>query len=158
MFNGIKYRPTIKKCLKSAVFVLLITSICLIPVVSFASSDNPYLSDDEKQNTSDLINSAQNYLDSVSVDSSSDSDVNIQVLRISASDTSGLHSVLLSLLGDYNPIVKDYTYYTTSYNGTQTLNHSIDIQPDFSWLATALLFIVVVYCFFRIIGSLFSRG
>lgn len=90
-------------------------------------------------------------------DMSSDrSETRVEVLRVSASDTSGLHALVLSLLGDYNPIVKDYTYTTTSYNGTVSTNHSIDIQPDFSWLATALLFIVVLFCVFRLIGAIFS--
>lgn len=83
-------------------------------------------------------------------------DVSVTVLRVSPSDTSGFHSVVLGLLGDYNPIVKDYTYTTTSYNGQTTTNHSIEIQPDYSWIATALIFLVVVYCCFRLIGSIFS--
>lgn len=75
-------------------------------------------------------------------------DTTVQVLRLSSSDTSGLHSVLLSLLGDYNPIVKDYTYQSSS--GYYT--HSIDIQPDWSWIASAFVFVVVLYSVFRIIG------
>lgn len=74
--------------------------------------------------------------------------VEISSLRISANQTSGLHSVMLSLIGDYNPIVKDYTY--TSSNGYTS--HSIDIQPDWSWIATCALFIVVIYCVFRLFG------
>lgn len=74
--------------------------------------------------------------------------VEITSLRISANQTSGLHSVMLSLIGDYNPIVKDYTY--TSSNGYTS--HSIDIQPDWSWIATCALFIVVIYCVFRLFG------
>lgn len=80
----------------------------------------------------------------------------VTVLRVSPSDTSGLHALVLSLLGDYNPVVKDYTYTTTSYNGTQTTNHSIEISPDYSWIATALIFLVVIYCVFRLIGAIFS--
>lgn len=80
----------------------------------------------------------------------------VTVLRVSPSDTSGLHALVLSLLGDYNPVVKDYTYVTTSYNGTQTTNHSIEISPDYSWIATALIFLVVIYCIFRLIGAIFS--
>lgn len=80
----------------------------------------------------------------------------VTVLRVSPSDTSGLHALVLSLLGDYNPVVKDYTYTTTSYNGTQTTNHSIEISPDYSWISTALIFLVVIYCVFRLIGAIFS--
>lgn len=84
------------------------------------------------------------------------SQVSIEVLRISAQDTSGFHAVILGLLGDYNPIVKDYTYQTTSYNGSLTTNHSIDIQPDWSWIMSAAIFIVIVFSLFRLVGGLFS--
>lgn len=82
------------------------------------------------------------------------SDVSVTVLRVSANDTSGLHSIVLGLLGDYNPVVKDYTY--QSSNGYY--QHSIDIQPDWSWIATAALFIIVIYSVFRFLGSLVSGG
>lgn len=74
----------------------------------------------------------------------------LQALKISANQTSGLHSILLRLIGDYNPIVKDYLY--TSNSGYQS--HSIEIQPDYSWIASALLFIVIIYSFFRLVGIL----
>lgn len=80
------------------------------------------------------------------------SDVSVSSLRISPSDTSGLHAILLGLIGDYNPIVKDYTY--TSTQGYTS--HSIDIQPDWSWIMTCGLFIVVIFCTFRFIGGIFA--
>ena len=90
--------------------------------------------------------------------SSTTQTVDTTVLRISASDTSGLHAVVLSVIGDYNSIVKDYTYQTTSYNGSVQTNHVVEITPDFSWIATALLFIVMIYCLFRFLGALISGG
>lgn len=75
------------------------------------------------------------------------------VLRVSPSDTSGLHAIMLSLIGDYNPIVKDYTY-QTQQGYTQ---HSIDIEPDWSWIATCVIFALVFFCFMQFIGKLFSR-
>lgn len=81
------------------------------------------------------------------------SDSSVSVLRVSSSDTTGLHSLLLSLIGDYNPIVKDYTY--TSNNGYVT--HSIDIQPDWSWIMTCALFIVVIFCVFKLFGGVLSK-
>ena len=77
---------------------------------------------------------------------------NVSIMKISSSDTTGLHSLLLRLIGDYNPIVKDYTY--TSSNGYTS--HSIDISPDWSWIMTAALFIIVIYCLFRFLGGIFS--
>lgn len=74
------------------------------------------------------------------------------VLRITASDTSGLHSVILRLIGDYNPIVTDHVY---QQSGSYT-SHHVEVTPDWSWIASALIFAIVLYSFFRIIGSLFG--
>lgn len=81
------------------------------------------------------------------------STVEVSSLRLSASDTSGLHAVILSLIGDYNPIVKDYTY--QSSNGYTS--HSIDIQPDWSWIASCAVFMLVIFCVFRFVGGLFKN-
>lgn len=79
-------------------------------------------------------------------------EVNTEVLRISASDTSGFHAVILGLLGDYNPIVKDYTYQSAQ----GYYSHSIDIQPDWSWICSAAIFAIIIFCLFRLIGGIFS--
>lgn len=78
-----------------------------------------------------------------------------QQLRISANDTSGLHSIVLSLLGDYNPIATITEYRYPSGTGYQN-RYQVDVTPDWSWICTCVLFIVVVYCFFRIIGGIFT--
>lgn len=79
-------------------------------------------------------------------------EVHTEVLRISASDTSGFHAVVLGLLGDYNPIVKDYTYQSTQ----GYISHSIDIQPDWSWICSAAIFALIIFCLFRLLGGIFS--
>ena len=90
--------------------------------------------------------------DDNSVPGLSREEVSVSTLRISSSDTSGFHAVILGLLGDYNPIVKDYTY--TSQQGYTS--HSIDIQPDWSWICSAAIFLVIIFSLFRLIGGLFS--
>lgn len=80
-------------------------------------------------------------------------DTKTEVLRVSANQTTGLHSVVLGLIGDYNPIVKDYTYQSTQ----GYTSHSIDIQPDWSWIASAFIFVVIIFCVFRFLGGLFSK-
>ena len=79
-------------------------------------------------------------------------EVNTEVLRISASQTSGFHAVILGLLGDYNPIVKDYTYQSTQ----GYTSHSIEIQPDWSWICSAAIFALIIFCLFRLVGGIFS--
>lgn len=104
---------------------LLLCSLVLVPV--FASSDDTVLREPIQ-------------------------DVSTSTLRISANETSGFHAVILGLLGDYNPIVKDYTYQSSS----GYTSHSIEITPDWSWIASAAIFLVIIFCLFRLIGGIFS--
>lgn len=117
----------VNKYVRCAYTLLIMVLLMCLPCFAFADSD----SGDTPHDSNEIIENTD-----------------VQVLRVSANQTSGLHSVLLSLIGDYNPIVKDYTY--TSSNGYTS--HSIDIQPDWSWIATCALFIVVIYCVFRLFG------
>lgn len=81
--------------------------------------------------------------------------VSTDVLRISASDTSGFHAVILGLLGDYNPIAVTTSYQYPSGQTYQT-RYQVDVEPDWSWICTAAIFIVVIFCLFRLIGGLFA--
>lgn len=78
------------------------------------------------------------------------------LLRVSASDTSGLHSVVLSLIGDYNPIATTTEYRYPSGTGYQT-RYQVDVTPDWSWIMTCALFIVVIWSVFRFIGGIFTK-
>lgn len=75
--------------------------------------------------------------------------VNVSSERLTAANTTGFKSVMLGLIGDYETVVTDYTYQSGSY-----VSHSIDITPDYSWIAACLTFVVVVFCVFRLIGGL----
>lgn len=81
--------------------------------------------------------------------------VSTDVLRISASDTSGFHAVILGLLGDYNPIAVTTQYQYPSGTGYQN-RYQVDVEPDWSWICTAAIFIVIIFCLFRLIGGLFA--
>lgn len=76
----------------------------------------------------------------------------VQILRsvapVGPADDGSLKSVLLSLIGDYDPIVLEYSY--QSSNGYTS--YIREVQYDYPWLAAALLFIVVLWCVFRIGG------
>lgn len=116
------------------VFILV---LCLCTCVAFADGDH-----NQESNLG------------YSTDQMGETSDEVTVLRISANQTSGLHRIILTLIGDYNPIVTDHTY--QNYNGyTQ---HAIDVTPDWSWISTCFLFVVVIFCTFRFIGGLFSRG
>ena len=72
------------------------------------------------------------------------------VSPVKPGDTNGLKSVLLSLLGDYDPVVVEYAY----NGGNGYTNYLRQVQPDYVWLCSAALFALVIYCIFRLGGAL----
>lgn len=76
--------------------------------------------------------------------------VNVSTERISASDANGFKAVLLGLIGDYETIITDYEYRNNQNTYT---THSIDITPDYSWIWSTVIFGLVVYCFFKMVGG-----
>lgn len=95
----------------------------------------------------DLGDSIINDLGSGEVSSS------VYTVSITPNSTNGLKAVLLSLMGDYEPIVTDYTYRqgSSSYE-----SHSIDVQPDFVWICSFVIFSLIIYCLFRLGGAMFG--
>lgn len=154
--RGIIIPPTIKKSLKWLILALLIVLLLGFSVV-FADDleidDSSDITDSEPSRVEVLLEQIAGSLsetpDNGQIDIEPYENYTVNQLRISSSDTSGLHAILLSLIGDYNPIVTDHEYRTGT---SQYTSHSIDIQPDWSWIMTAVLFIVVLYCFFRLLG------
>ena len=80
--------------------------------------------------------------------------VETSTLRISANDSNGFKAVLLSLIGDYEAVVTDYTYQQNNY---QYLSHSINIDRDWSWICSCGIFALLIYCTFRSIGGILAR-
>ena len=78
---------------------------------------------------------------------------NITVTSVSPlepSDTSGLKSALLGVLGSYDPVIVEYQY--SDRNGYT--NYLRDVQPDYVWLCSCALLALVIYCLFRLGGAL----
>lgn len=128
LLHRIVQNHLVRKVSRVITLSLLLCAIVFVPV--FASSSDRVLYDE---------------VETVSTD----------VLRISASDTSGFHAVILGLLGDYNPIAVTTSYQYPSGNTYQT-RYQVDVEPDWSWICTAAIFIVIIFCLFRLIGGLFS--
>ena len=76
-------------------------------------------------------------------------DVQTSITRVSASDSNGFKAIILNLIGDYEMVTKEYTY--TSTNGYTT--KQVTTESDYSWMISAGIFIIVVYCFLRILGG-----
>lgn len=72
------------------------------------------------------------------------------VSPIESSDTSGLKSALLGVLGSYDPVIVEYEY--SDRNGYR--NYLRDVQPDYVWLCSCALLALVIYCLFRLGGAL----
>lgn len=117
---------------------IYVLSFCLILLPCFAFADDP---DDDL---------------STLRDSEVRETVSIESLRISPSNTSGLHAVVLTLIGDYNPIAVTTSYQYPAGSGYQT-RQQVDVTPDWSWIMTCSLFIIVVYCTFKFLGGIFSK-
>lgn len=69
---------------------------------------------------------------------------------VTPSDTTGVKSVLLSFIGNYDPPVIQYEY-TTSNNYKQYVN---EIQPDYVWICSFALIALFIYCLFKLGGGL----
>lgn len=72
------------------------------------------------------------------------------VSPITSDSTTGLKSVVLGLIGNYDTIVTDYTY--TTNNGY--VQHTIEVQPDYVWMGSFLLLCLILYCLFRLGGAM----
>lgn len=78
----------------------------------------------------------------------------VSVPPVTPSSTTGLKAALLSVLGNYDPVVVVYQYNTSSSGYS---SYATDIQPDYAWIASAALLCLVIWCLFKLGGALF-RG
>lgn len=108
--------------MKKIFCITLCVVLCLLPLIAYAADD-------------DLILRS----------------VNVSNERVTASDANGFKAVMLSLIGDYETVITDYTYQSSA---SGYYSHSISIERDWSWIWSCVCFIVVVYCFFRSIGGM----
>lgn len=65
----------------------------------------------------------------------------------------GLKGILLDLFGSYNPTITQLRY--EANNGYYTYVN--DISPDFPWLCSAGIFALIIFCLFRMGGSLLCK-
>lgn len=75
----------------------------------------------------------------------------VSVPPVTPSSTTGLKAALLSVLGNYDPVVVVYQYNTSSSGYS---SYATDIQPDFVWIASAVLLCLVIWCLFKLGGAL----
>ena len=75
----------------------------------------------------------------------------VSVPPVTPSSTTGLKAALLTVLGNYDPVVVVHQYQSSSsgYN-----SYATDVQPDYAWLASAALLCLVIWCLFKLGGAL----
>lgn len=74
--------------------------------------------------------------------------VTTSVSPITPSNTNGLKKVMVGLIGNYDPVVVEYAY-QSSQGYTSYLR---EVQPDYVWMISCAIFLVVLYSVFRIFG------
>ena len=78
----------------------------------------------------------------------------VSIPPVTPSSTAGLKAALLTVLGNYDPVVVVYQYNSSSSGYS---SYATDIQPDYAWIASAVLLSLVIWCLFKLGGALF-RG
>lgn len=75
----------------------------------------------------------------------------VSIPPVTPSSSTGLKAALLTVLGNYDPVVVVYQYNTSSSGYS---NYATDIQPDYVWIASAALLCLVIWCLFKLGGAL----
>lgn len=75
----------------------------------------------------------------------------VSVPPVTPSSTTGLKAALLSVLGNYDPVVVVYEYNISSSSSSRYVT---DTQPDYVWIASAALLCLVIWCLFKLGGAL----
>lgn len=75
----------------------------------------------------------------------------VSVPPVTPSNTTGLKAALLTVLGNYDPVVVVYEYNISSSSSSR---YVADTQPDFVWIASAVLLCLVIWCLFKLGGAL----
>lgn len=75
----------------------------------------------------------------------------VSVPPVTPSSATGLKASLLTVLGNYEPVVVVYQYNSSSSGYS---SYATDIQPDYVWIASAVLLCLVIWCLFKLGGAL----
>ena len=75
----------------------------------------------------------------------------VSVPPVTPSSATGLKAALLTVLGNYDPVVVVYEYNISSSSSSRYVT---DTQPDYVWIASAVLLCLVILCLFKLGGAL----
>lgn len=75
----------------------------------------------------------------------------VSIPPVTPSSTTGLKAALLTVLGNYDPVVVVYEYNISSSSSSRYVT---DTQPDYVWIASSALLCLVIWCLFKLGGAL----
>lgn len=75
----------------------------------------------------------------------------VSVAPVTSSSTTGLKAALLTVLGNYDPVVVVYEYNISSSSSSRYVT---DTQPDLVWIASSAVLCLVIWCLFKLGGAL----
>lgn len=132
-----------KKFMVFMVVICLACSLVLVPCLADGPTDVGDVFLDEQIQHHETISVLADSMELVS------SDV-YTLSPITPSNTTGLTSILLSLIGNYDPVIVEYRYQN---NNSTNYSYLREVQPDYPWLVSAGIFAIVLFCSLRILGG-----
>lgn len=95
--------------------------------------------------------------DVYSISEDTDLTAGIQLLSIvdpvTPDKVNGFKQVMLDLIGDYEATIVEYSY----ENNNGYTSYIREVQPDYVWLCSCAIFLVVLYCVFRLGAAILCR-
>ena len=88
-------------------------------------------------------------------------DYSVSVLAVQSApntpvtSSSGLKGILLQLFGPYDPQITQLRYQSNTSTNYTYVN---DISPDYPWMCAAGVFAIVLYCTFKLGGTLLCKA
>lgn len=76
------------------------------------------------------------------------------IAPVTPSSTSGLKAALLGVIGNYDPVIVEYQYQSGS---SGYYSYMREIQPDYVWLCSCAILVVVIFCLFKLGGAALSK-
>lgn len=72
---------------------------------------------------------------------------------VTSADATGFKAIILDLIGDYESIVVEYEY----ENNNGYSSYVREIYPDYTWLCACAIFLVMLYCTFRLGAAILCK-
>lgn len=140
---------------------LLLTLLCIFSLMlpAFATNDELPASSEviEEIVEEEVIEEEEEIIYGSEEDIPADAEIiGVEVYSLSPvtpEDTTGLKSVLLQYIGDYDPVIIEYEY----QNSNNYSSYLREVQPDYVWLCSCGLLVVVLYSLIKLGGAILCR-